>query len=104
MDVAPRIQMRFRDDAAALLTLPWHLTLADWPGDTVRFVELPVGESRHVVRFISLANDILALKELPIRPAQREYAVMRDLQERGAPAVRPVGLVERPDEDRPKVL
>ena len=91
--------MRFRDDATALLALPWHLTLAEWPADAVRFVELPVGESRHVVRFISLANDILALKELPIRPAQREYAVMRDLQERGAPAVRPVGLVERPDED-----
>ena len=91
--------MRFRDDATALLALPWHLALADWPADAVRFVELPVGESRHVVRFISLANDILALKELPIRPAQREYGVMRDLQERGAPAVRPIGLVERPDDD-----
>jgi hypothetical protein len=91
--------MRFRGDVSELLGLPWERSLADWPPDVARFVELPVGESRHVVRFIAAGPDLLALKELPARPGRREYEVMRELEERDLPAVRPVGLVERPDED-----
>ncbi len=96
---APRVLMRFRGDASSLLQMPWGLPLDEWPAEAARFVELPVGESRHVVRFIALDSEVLALKELPMRPARREYEVMRELEERDAPAVRPVGLVERPDDD-----
>jgi len=95
----PRVLMRFRGDASSLLQLPWAMPLDEWPADAARFVELPVGESRHVVRFIALDSELLALKELPMRPARREYEVMRELEDRDAPAVRPVGLVERPDDD-----
>ena len=95
----PRVLMRFRGDASSLLQLPWATPLDEWPADAARFVELPVGESRHVVRFIALDSELLALKELPMRPARREYEVMRELEDRDAPAVRPVGLVERPDDD-----
>jgi hypothetical protein len=98
-DVPPRILMRFRGDVSALLGLPWETPLADWPAGAARFVELPVGESRHVVRFIAGATELLALKELPMRPGRREYEIMRELEDRGTPAVRPVGLVERPDDD-----
>jgi hypothetical protein len=101
---APRVLMRFRGDVSALLGLPWETPLAEWPADAARFVELPVGESRHVVRFIAGASELLALKELPIRPARREYDVMRELEDRGTPAVRPVGLVERPDDDAAVVI
>ena len=100
----PRVLMRFRGDVAALLDLPWETPLVDWSPDVARFVELPVGESRHTVRFIAGASELLALKELPVRPARREYHVMRELEERGAPAVRPVGLVERPDDDAAVVI
>lgn len=96
---AARVTMRFRGDASALLQLPWGLPLAEWPEDAVQFVELPVGESRHVVRFIAVDAELLALKELPVRPGRKEYEVMRELEARDAPAVRPVGLVERPDDD-----
>jgi hypothetical protein len=91
--------MRFRGDVTELLSLPWETPLEEWPADAARFVELPVGESRHVVRFIAGESELLALKELPVRPGRREYEVMRELESRGAPAVRPVGLVERPDDD-----
>jgi hypothetical protein len=52
-----------------------------------------------VVRFVTLADEVLALKELPIRPGRREYGVMRELEVRDAPAVTAIGLVERPDDD-----
>ena len=99
VEAPPRILMRFRGDVSALLGLPWETPLAEWPEGAARFVELPVGESRHVVRFIAGASELLALKELPMRPGRREYEIMRQLEDRGTPAVRPVGLVERPDDD-----
>ena len=95
----PRISMRFRGGAPALLGLPWALPLEAWPEAGVTFLQLPVGESRHVVRFVSVDGEVLACKELPLRPGRKEYEVMRALEEKGAPAVRVVGLVERPDED-----
>ncbi len=96
---SPRIAMRFRRDAPSLLSLPWTVPLEAWPEAGVAFLHLPVGESRHVVRFVSLDDEVVAIKELPLRPGQREYEVLRALEERGAPTVRVVGLVERPDED-----
>ena len=91
--------MRFRDGEQELLGLPWTTPLADWPDDRVHFVDLPVGHSRHTVRFVVTDDGIVALKELPLHPARREYEVMRELEARGAPAVRVVGLVEREGED-----
>ena len=77
----PRIAMRFRGEAPALLSLPWTLPLEDWPSAGVTFLELPVGESRHVVRFVSLDGEVVAIKELPLRPGQKEYEVMRALEQ-----------------------
>jgi hypothetical protein len=62
-------------------------------------VERPAGLSRHLVRFIEIAQLTYALKELPLQPARRDYEVLRLLEERGASAVRPVGLAIRPDGD-----
>jgi hypothetical protein len=93
------MSMRFRGEAPALLGLPWALPLDAWPDAGVTFLQLPVGESRHVVRFVELDGEVVAIKELPLRPGQQEYEVMRALEEKGAPAVRVVGLVERPDDD-----
>lgn len=103
-EAQPQVLMRFRGDVSALLGLPWTTPLADWPADAARFVELPVGESRHVVRFVAGASELLALKELPVRPGRREYEIMRELEDRATPAVRPVGLVERPDDDAAVVI
>ena len=93
------LTLRFREGKQAIMSLPWGDDLAAWPDDDIEFVDLPVGASRHVVRFVVVDDGIIALKELPLGPARREYEVMRELESRGAPAVRSFGLVERRDDD-----
>ncbi|MGY1737602.1 DUF4032 domain-containing protein [Geodermatophilus sp. SYSU D00684] len=86
--------------AADLLTLPWDVPLSQWTDD--RIVEIPQhGRSRHVVRFVAEAGGVFALKELPERPARREYEVLRRLHELGIPAVEVVGaVVDRPGDQQ----
>ncbi len=67
------------------------------------FRDLPVGASRHVVRFVEIEGALYALKELPIHVARREYETLRELERRDFPAVRPLGLVER-GEDAAAIL
>ncbi|CAN5531728.1 DUF4032 domain-containing protein [soil metagenome] len=94
-----RATMRFREGSQELLGLPWERPLAEWDADEFEFVDLPIGASRHTVRFVVTEGGIVALKELQLEPARREYEVMRELEARGAPAVRAVGLVERVDDE-----
>jgi len=75
------------------LTVP----LEDWESE--RIVNLIRGISRHVVRFVEYDGALYALKELPERPARREYTLLRRLEGQGLPVVEAVGLVtERPDD------
>ena len=90
-------RLRLRDEVASLLDLPWELPLARWDGTGHRFRELPVGPSRHLVRFLVSDGIVYALKELPAAVAEREFTVLRHLEVAGLPAVRAVGLAERPD-------
>jgi Domain of unknown function (DUF4032)/Lipopolysaccharide kinase (Kdo/WaaP) family len=89
------VTMRFREGSESLIGLPWETPLAAWPTDAAEFVDLPIGASRHTVRFVVSGRGIVSLKELPLEPARREYDVLRELEARGAPAVRAAGLVER---------
>lgn len=75
------------------LDLPWDRSLVEW--DHPRRLDLPKGISRHEVQFYGYDEGIYAVKELPLRAARHEYEVLRALEEIDAPAVRPVGLVER---------
>ena len=75
----------------ALLTLPWQRPLETW--DDANLVPLPRGLSRHVVRFVRLAEHVYAVKETNERLALREYQLLRDLRGRGVPVVEPVGVV-----------
>ena len=75
-----------------LLTLPWREALADWMDD--RLVEVPQrGLSRHVVRFVSEAGEVFALKEIHERLARREYQLLRQLDKLSIPAVEVLGVV-----------
>jgi tRNA A-37 threonylcarbamoyl transferase component Bud32 len=65
--------------------------LAEWP-TSLPFRELPVGPSRHLVRFLVMAGRMLALKEEPNYVAENEFNVLRRLEEEDLPAVRAVGL------------
>jgi tRNA A-37 threonylcarbamoyl transferase component Bud32 len=56
-------------------------------------VTLIRGISRHVVRFVEYDGALYAVKELPERPARREWTLLRRLQGQGLPVVEPVGIV-----------
>ncbi|MFI5261225.1 MAG: DUF4032 domain-containing protein [Candidatus Limnocylindrales bacterium] len=99
MDQSGGATLRVRAPSAELLGLPWDRALAAWSEADVRFLTLPVGPSRHLVRFCAVGGSVLSVKELAIAPARREYDVLRELEEREVPAVRAVGLAERPTED-----
>lgn len=97
-------RLRLRDEVASLIELPWELPLANWPAGGQgggpggpSFRELPVGPSRHLVRFLVVDGLVYALKELPAAVAEREYAALRHLEEAGLPSVRALGLAERPE-------
>ncbi len=91
------VSIRLRGAAGGLLALPWLQPLQAWGEAGISFRQMPVGASRHVVRFVQVDGVTYALKELPVRSARREYAILGELQRREFPSVRPVGLVERGD-------
>ncbi len=92
-------RLRLRDPTAELLALPWERPLESWHADPLRFRELPVGPSRHLVRFLVTERGLLALKEEPLAIAEREYAVLRHLEEAELPAVVPIGIAAQPVRD-----
>ena len=98
-------RLRLRAGAAELLDLPWERPLEAWHPDEhgtiagMRFRELPVGPSRHLVRFLTSGRRTYALKEEPFDVAQTEFSVLRHLRTKGLPAVTPVGLAGAPERD-----
>jgi tRNA A-37 threonylcarbamoyl transferase component Bud32 len=91
------LSIRLRAASPGLIALPWLEPLGQWPPDAADFRELDVGPSRHLVRFVQADAVTYALKELPGRVADKEYRVLRDLELRDLPAVRPIGLVDQQD-------
>ncbi|MEZ0341279.1 DUF4032 domain-containing protein [Mycobacterium sp. pV006] len=92
-------ELRLRAPRPGLVALPWERALAEWSGPEVVLRTLPVGPSRHLVRFVESDGALWALKELPPRIAAREYDVLRRLETMGLNAVRPAGVVVQPDFD-----
>jgi tRNA A-37 threonylcarbamoyl transferase component Bud32 len=81
-----------------LITLPWTTPLAEWPEENL--VALPRGISRHVVRFVRVAKEIYAFKEVMEQLAWHEYRLLRDLTRLDTPSVDAIGVVtERVDAD-----
>lgn len=75
----------------ALLDLPWNIPLEDWPDDIV--TKLPRGISRHIVRFVKLENQIIAIKEIGETVAYKEYETLRNLERLDAPCVEPFAVI-----------
>jgi uncharacterized protein DUF4032/lipopolysaccharide kinase (Kdo/WaaP) family protein len=92
-------RLRLRDPAIDLVDLPWELPLADWPSDRLAFRHIPVGPSRHLVRFLVSGGVLYAVKELPIGAALREYEVLLHLEQLRLPTVEPAGVAEAPARD-----
>jgi hypothetical protein len=90
----------------ALLDLPWHLPLEDWPSENI--VALPKGLSRHTVRFAHLSNHVIAIKETLPELSKREYEMLKQLVKLDVPCVEPFAIINgRQDaagEELPSVL
>jgi hypothetical protein len=79
--------------------LPWREPLAEWDLTAVPFRDIPVGPSRHLVRFIETDGQLWALKALPQRTALREYRILREMEGLALAAVRASGVVVQPHPD-----
>lgn len=88
---AQRLQITAANPDPALLDLPWHVPLEDWPAQTL--AALPRGISRHVVRFARLSGRVIAIKEIGETVAYREYELLRQLRKLDVPSVEPVGVI-----------
>ena len=90
----------------ALLDLPWHLPLEDWPKENI--AALPKGLSRHTVRFAHLGDHVIAIKETLYDLAKREYEMLRKLEKLDIPCVEPFAIINNRTnengEDLPAVL
>ena len=102
MSTTPRFQLVARTGHPSFLDLPWDEPLEQWQSE--RIVNLIRGISRHVVRFVEYDGALYALKELPERPARREYTLLRRLEGQGLPVVEAVGLVTGRQDDLDAVL
>ena len=90
----------------ALLDLPWHLPLEDWPDENI--ASLPKGLSRHTVRFAHLSGYVIAIKETLADLAKREYEMLRNLGKLDVPCVEPFAIINNrtneAGEELPSVL
>ena len=86
-----RLQITAASPDPALLTLPWHIPLEEWPDEVL--AALPRGISRHVVRFVKLSGRVIAVKEIGETVAHREYELLRQLSRIDVPSVEPVGVI-----------
>jgi len=106
--MAGLVAIHVREGHPDFIDLPWHLPLAAWEGATERQVEMERGLSRHQVVFVEYGPAIYALKELPPAGAEREYTLLRGMEDRRLPAVVAAGharaRVEGPDDAENGVL
>lgn len=82
--------------------LPWSVPLEHW--EHPRLVALRAGLHRHVVRFVEYDGQFYALKELPQRLAEREFRLLRTMNDRGLPVVAAVALVDQRGESDPVLI
>ena len=75
----------------ALLDLPWHLPLDEWPAENI--AALPKGLSRHTVRFAHLGEYVIAIKETLPDLAKREYEMLKLLIKLDVPCVEPFATI-----------
>jgi tRNA A-37 threonylcarbamoyl transferase component Bud32 len=91
--VVTALDIRLRDPTPGLLALPWRQRLEEWDVTQVAFRDIPVGPSRHLVRFVEADGRLWALKDLPRRVAVHEYGVLRTCEARDLATVRAAGVV-----------
>jgi hypothetical protein len=89
--VPSRLQITSATLDPAIFDLPWTTPLEEWPDDVL--VALPRGISRHIVRFVRLSDQVVAVKEISAEVAFREYEMLRSLSKLGVPSVLPMAVI-----------
>lgn len=89
-------QLRLRRPGPEMSALPWSRPLEEWDPASAPLRDIPVGPSRHVVRFVQADDVLWAVKELPTRLAVREDVALRCMEDMRMRAVRAGGLVVQP--------
>lgn len=84
------------------MDLPWNVPLEEWPENIV--TKLPRGISRHIVRFVRLENQIIAVKEIGETVAYKEYETLRNLERLDAPCVEPFAVISGRTSDSGEAL
>ena len=83
------------EEMSTLSRLPWAVPLESWPEDAT-LTDMR-GISRHVVRLVrpeaTQESMIYAIKETVPEFANREYSLLRELNNRSAPCVEPVAVI-----------
>ncbi|MHA1450887.1 MAG: DUF4032 domain-containing protein, partial [Candidatus Hodarchaeales archaeon] len=87
-------KMFIRQGHPDFLDLPWEKSLSSWHKTCDHVIDIEKGQSRHEVVFLNYGENIYAIKELPARVGEREYKVLRQLERRNLPAVKPVGYAQ----------
>ena len=85
-----RVQVARPDSHAAILELPWRVPLAEWNMPNVHRV---LGLHRHEVKLVEFPHASYVVKELPDELAQREYRLLRQIDEWRLPTVETVAVV-----------
>jgi hypothetical protein len=84
------------EEIAAVTGLPWQTSLENWPEDPALAEKR--GISRHIVRLVRASDEpdaeVYAIKETVAEFANREYKILRQLKQLGAPSVDPIAVVE----------
>jgi tRNA A-37 threonylcarbamoyl transferase component Bud32 len=84
------------EEIAAVTGLPWQSSLENWPEDPLLAEKR--GISRHIVRLVRATDEpdaeVYAIKETVSEFANREYKILRQLKQLGAPSVDPIAVVE----------
>ena len=90
------------EEMSSLAQMPWSKQLEEWPEDST-LTDMR-GISRHIVRLIKVNEShdspIFAIKETVPEFANREYALLRELNNREAPCVEPVAVIENRKDDQ----
>jgi hypothetical protein len=85
------IAMEIRAGNPDFLDLPWTFQVEHWKEHCKRLVEVPRGISRHEVVFVQYDKHLYAVKELPAEIGEREYLMLRWLEEQELPSVHAAG-------------
>jgi hypothetical protein len=95
------------EDKRRLKGLPWHTRLEEWGELGVQLLIVRRGESRHPVVFVEQQGVRYAIKETTPRMAEREIRILHEIENRGVPALSPIGYVIVPSSpialDMPKL-